>query len=323
MLAIPVDLFVQAEAKPASPSEPAKPKDDSETADPALRAQRRDGGVRDAAGDSAIDAAAGIEDAASDSATSDANIPLIAEIKKKVTEVGIEAMLAPTGPARAEEPVKVVLIVNGDVVRAHPLGPSVGALLRRLPGWDDVLRGTGIDPLRDTDWVMLSGPSLVNSARDVLLLHYSAGDSVVDRAVGAVSSRYERGGPVDAGVPGVKATLARPDRNERMLLRPQSHLLAVVPPTVTGTIARQLVNARFPGNPAPETPCTCASSIRMKPSRRSPPQYRSCCCASSRERTTDWTCSWQGAPRAERRRRKPLTSLSQPSLITTIRSRPC
>jgi hypothetical protein len=248
--AIPVNLFVQSEAKPASPSEPPRPKDESETANPALGIQHRDGGVRDAAGDSAADADAN-KDAASDSATWDANVAPMAGKKDKATETSIEAMLAPADAAKAEGPVKVVLILNGDVVRSHPLSQSLGALLRRLPGWDTILRGTEIDPVRDTDWVMLSGPSLVNSARDVLLLHYSTLDSVVDTAVAAVSQRYERGGPVDAGVPGVKASLARPDRNERMLVRPQAHLLAVVPPSVSETIARQLASARFPGQPRP------------------------------------------------------------------------
>jgi hypothetical protein len=247
--AIPVNLFVQSDPKPATPYQTPKPRDDGESADPALRAQRRDAGARDAAGGSADDAAVSTNDAAA--GASDADIALSADIKRKTSETSIEAMLAPADASRADEPVKVVLILNGDVVRAHPLGPRLGALLRRLPGWDDVLRGTDIDPLRDTDWVMLSGPSLVNSARDVLLLHYSALDSVVDRSVAAISRRYERGGPVDAGVPGVKASLARPDRNERMLLRPQSHLLAVVPPSVAVTIARQLVNARFAGQPRP------------------------------------------------------------------------
>jgi hypothetical protein len=249
--AIPVNLFVQSEAKPPSPSESPKPKDDSETADPALRAQRRDGGVRDASGDSASDSAVATNDAAAEAAASDADVALGTDIKRTASEISIEAMLAPTDGSRTNEPVKVVLILNGDVIRAHPLAARLGALLRRLPGWDEVLRGTELDPLRDTDWVMLSGPSLVNSARDVLLLHYSALDSVVDRAVAAVSRRYERGGPVDAGVPGVKASLVRPDRSERMLLRPQNRLLAVVPPTVSRTIARQLVGARFAGQPRP------------------------------------------------------------------------
>jgi hypothetical protein len=249
--AIPVNLFVQSEVKPPLPSEGPKPKDDTESADPALRAQRRDAGVRDAAGDGATDAGVSTYDAGSDAAASGADIALSADIKRKTHEMGIEAMLSPSDTSRADQPVKVVLILNGDVVRAHPLGPRLGSLLRRLPGWEDVLRGTDVDPLRDTDWVMLSGPSLINSARDVLLLHYSALDSVVDRSVATISRRYDRGGPVDAGVPGVMASLARPGRSERVLLRPQSHLLAVVPPNVAETVARQLVKARFPGQPRP------------------------------------------------------------------------
>ncbi len=95
------------------------------------------------------------------------------------------------------------------------------ALLRGISSsGEDFMSGTDIDPVRDTDWLMISGPSLVNTASDVILIRYGASDVVVDRAIARVSQKYPGGGPYDAGVPGVKATLAHADRAERVLLRP-------------------------------------------------------------------------------------------------------
>ncbi len=127
----------------------------------------------------------------------------------------------------------------------------MGYLLRGIPQWDEFMSGTDIDPVRDTDWVQIGGPSLINTSRDVVLIHYSASDAVVDRAVAVVSRKYDRGGRFDAGVPGVKATLAHADRAERVLLRAQPHVLAVVPPSVAEKSARQLVAARLPAHNHP------------------------------------------------------------------------
>ena len=145
---------------------------------------------------------------------------------------------------RADVPL-VTLVVNAEVIRRHPVGARLGYLLRGVPQWDEFMSGTDIDPVRDTDWVLISGPSLINTARDSVLIHYSAPDSVVDRAVRTVGSKYDRGGPFDAGVRGVKATLIHADRAERVILRPQSRLLAVVPPNVAEKNARALLGAHL------------------------------------------------------------------------------
>jgi hypothetical protein len=106
--------------------------------------------------------------------------------------------------------------------------------------------GTALDPVRDTDWVTISGPSLANTGRDVILIHYSTTDALVDKAVDVVSKKYDRGGRFDAGVPGVRASLAHADGAARVILRPQSHVLAVVPIDVAEKMARKLVTAKVP-----------------------------------------------------------------------------
>jgi hypothetical protein len=147
--------------------------------------------------------------------------------------------------------VLVMVIVNAEVIRKNPVGARMGFLLRGIPQWDEFMNGTNIDPVGDWDWAMISGPSLINTARDIMVVRYSAPDAKVDHAVEVVSKKFDRGGPFDAGVPGVKASLAHADRADRVILRPQSHVLVVVPPTVAERTARQLVSSRVPEHVRP------------------------------------------------------------------------
>ncbi len=148
--------------------------------------------------------------------------------------------------------VLVAVLVNAELIRKNPVGASLGLLLRGIPQWEDFMSGTDIDPVRDTDWLMISGPSLVNTARDVILIRYGAADAVVDHAISRVSRKYAGGGPFDAGVPGMKATLAHADRAERVLLRPRPHVLALVSPADANRLARQLAVSGLPAHVLPE-----------------------------------------------------------------------
>ena len=133
-----------------------------------------------------------------------------------------------------------MVVINAEVIRSHPVAAEMGSLLRGIEQWNDFMKGTSFDPVRDVDWVMISGPSLVNTSRDVILVRYSASDAAVDRAVEIVSHKHEHGGAFDAGVPGVRASRAFADRAERVILRPQSKVLALVPPDVAEKVARRL-----------------------------------------------------------------------------------
>jgi hypothetical protein len=148
--------------------------------------------------------------------------------------------------------VLVALHVNAEVIRAHPVGAQMGYLLKAIPQWDDFLSGTEIDPVHDIDWVLISGPSLKNTTNDSVLIHYSASDLVIDKAVAAFSRRYDHGGAFDAGVRGLKAALAHADRGERVIFRPQPHLLAVVPPRAAIRYAHALMSARVVEHPHPK-----------------------------------------------------------------------
>jgi hypothetical protein len=249
--AIPIDVLSADEPPPPPPEPPPTPmpapgkSDDEKAKDLAAAAAaqgRADAGAivdagapRDAA---SLDAA--MVDASSEGGASDAAVA--------TSDAGPNAIV---GEQIQADVNLVVLVVNAEVIRQHPVGAKMGYLLRGIPQWDEFMSGTDIDPVRDADWVQIAGPSLINTARDVVLIHYSVSDAVVDRAVDVVMRKYDRGGPFDAGVPGVKATLAHADRSERVLLRAQPHVLAVVPPSIAEKSARQLHDARLPAHNHP------------------------------------------------------------------------
>jgi len=261
--AIPVDVLEQEDTPPPPPPPPPPPEtrsqdDDKEAKAAALAAlHARDAGVpKDAGADATPDALAdgpadalpdGPPDAAGDG-SADGAAGLDGAIAMADAGSGPkdpQAILGAAGDIQADV-VLVMVVVNAEVIRTNAVGAKMGYLLRGIPQWDEFMSGTELDPVRDTDWVMISGPSLVNTTRDVILIHYSAPDAAVDKAVDVVSKKYDRGGRFDAGVPGVRASLAHADRAERVILRPQSRVLAVVPTNVASKVARQLVAAKVP-----------------------------------------------------------------------------
>jgi hypothetical protein len=151
-------------------------------------------------------------------------------------EAGLDAGDAATSdPVALANDVKagdplVLLVLNMEAIRNHQEGRKLGGILSAIPQWDDFMSGTNVDPVRDADWVMISGPSLVHTDKDIILVHYSAQDAVIDNAMNVVASKWQgHGGPYDAGVPGVTAVIGHADGSPRVFLRPQPHLIAVVP----------------------------------------------------------------------------------------------
>ena len=126
-------------------------------------------------------------------------------------------------------PNNVTLLVNMAVIRSHQLGAKLGPILAVIPQWREFMAGAPLDPLRDTDWILIMGPSLVRTERDAVYVHYNADDRVVDAALDAVSKSYAKGGSFNVGVKGVKAWRAFADGAERAFLRPRSHVAVIVP----------------------------------------------------------------------------------------------
>jgi hypothetical protein len=127
----------------------------------------------------------------------------------------------------------VVLGVNVALIRKHPVGSRMGPILQQIPQWKDFMKGAPapVDPIKDTDWILIYGPSLIHTDKDAVLVRYNVADDAVDATVAAIARSYDKGGPFDAGVPGVKASLGHADQAPRVFLRPQSKLLVIVPPS--------------------------------------------------------------------------------------------
>jgi hypothetical protein len=127
----------------------------------------------------------------------------------------------------------VVLGVNIAVIRTHPVGSRIGPILVAIPQWRDFLKAAPnarLEPVRDLDWILLYGPGIAETRDDAVLVHYNASDTVIDGAIDGVAKAYDKGGAYDAGVPGVKGSMGFADNAQRVFIRPQPHLLAIVPP---------------------------------------------------------------------------------------------
>jgi hypothetical protein len=258
-LTIPVDLF-QEQAPPPEPPPPQPPppeKTDKE-AEEALAMRRRDAGPprepRDAEADRPD---TGDLDGSDDSART----PDAAEGGLSLEDGGIASnadggassgnprdavgMIGAAGNVQAGVQ-NVVLTVNMAVIRTHPEGKRLGPLISAVPQWEDFIQGTKVDPLRDIDWVSINGPALLHTEKDVILVHYAVPDAVVDQAIVALGKKHGHGGPADVGVPGVKAVHGYADRAPRIFLRPQPHVLAVVPDDYAKTAAKILSKASVP-----------------------------------------------------------------------------
>ena len=257
---IPVDVLDSDDTPPPPPAPPETRTKDEETAEKAAAAALlgRDGGApRDAGVDAPPDAPTDAPVDASADAPTDAPADGAGDLDGAVAALldagssgpkDPQAVLGAAGSVQAGD-VLVLVIVNARVIRTNAVGAKMGYLLRGIPQWDDFMSGTELDPVRDTDWVMISGPSLANSTRDVILIHYSAKDAAVDKAIDVVSKA--RGGRIDAGVPGVRASLTHADGAARVILRPQPQVLAVVPTDVAEKMARKLVASRIPADIRP------------------------------------------------------------------------
>jgi hypothetical protein len=134
----------------------------------------------------------------------------------------------------------VVLGVNVAVVRKHPIGARMGPILQAIPQWKDFMRGAQapVDPIRDTEWILIYGPSLIHTEKDAVLVRYNVSDDAVDATIAGIARSYDKGGPLDAGVPGVTASLGFADNAQRAFLRPRSKLLVIVPPSHASQFAR-------------------------------------------------------------------------------------
>jgi hypothetical protein len=149
---------------------------------------------------------------------------------------GIGSPVAGIGNKRVVDPnANVQLLVHNDRVRQHPLGASIGPLLRNVYQWRDFFGPTGIDPIKDIDRMLIIGSQLRDSRDVVAILQFNVPQQTVHDAVDLLVKRDPEGSWSDAGVPVAKA---HADRGERIFVFPSPQLLVVTPPSAEGAAKR-------------------------------------------------------------------------------------
>jgi hypothetical protein len=134
--------------------------------------------------------------------------------------------------------------VHNDRVRAHPLGPRIGPMLRNVYQWRDFFGPTSIDPMRDIDRMLIIGPQLRDSREVIAILKFNVPQEKVRAAVDVLVARDPEGGWVDAAVPVAKA---HADRGERVFVFPSPGLLVVTPPSAAAAAEKLGKKFRLPG----------------------------------------------------------------------------
>jgi hypothetical protein len=149
------------------------------------------------------------------------------------------------GAARSGESNFAVL-VNVEAFRASTAGRQLGPVVAALTHKQDF---DHIDDL-GVAWVLFTGPSIERSAHGTMLMYCAAPDTKIDRWLDARRTDPHSGSG-DAGPPGVHAVVGRADGAQRVFMRPQSHVVAMVPPELATEAARVLQGARVPAHADP------------------------------------------------------------------------
>jgi hypothetical protein len=237
--------------EPAPPPPPAPPEPPPPPETPSAQGFLDAGARRDASVDAGADAArdggendAEGEDAASDASTEDADTLGDAGLFAARGLKGADELLGTSAGVAAAEQYTMVMLDVAEL-RADPIGQRIPVFLQAIPEWEKFVAGVDVDPIRDAEWLVVYGPSLRRTGRNVVVVKTRMSDANLEAAVAAVASKYDQGGPFDAGVKGVKATLGYANFAERVFLRPQPKLLVVVPPDKAGEAAAAFRNASF------------------------------------------------------------------------------
>ena len=128
----------------------------------------------------------------------------------------------------AEKDANVQVLVASDRLRKHELGMSFAKILVNLPEWATFFAGTGIDPLRDFDHLLIAGPRFKHdSSKVVAVMDYHLPDEALRAAVTVIVERS--GGAWLEGTPLPAARVTAAGHPRIIVLHPKKHLVAILP----------------------------------------------------------------------------------------------
>jgi hypothetical protein len=132
----------------------------------------------------------------------------------------------PAGVAPQQPNVRIYLAA--DRIRKQAAGPLFAEMLVGIPEWNEVIGGTGIDPMRDFDHILVSGPQLRDPKLIVVALDFNVPTNRMKQAVERAMTKSSPPGAWLEGYPFPVASLG-PDGYRRAVLLPQKHLLVLLP----------------------------------------------------------------------------------------------
>lgn len=140
----------------------------------------------------------------------------------------------------ADSDANVRLFIFADVIRDQPLGPRVGALLKRTPQWRDFFGPSDIDPIRDVDRVLIAGPQLRNSSQVVAVVQHHLEREKIDAALELLVQR--KGEWIDKET---RLIRAEADRASRLFSAPNDEIVVVAPPQMADQLKKLGEQSKF------------------------------------------------------------------------------
>jgi len=122
----------------------------------------------------------------------------------------------------------VQVLFNGTRLRGNTAGAQLGGVLTALPDWKSFFDGTKIDPVRDTDHLLIAGPQFRQSRDVVVWMQYRVPESEMREAIDTLVKRTKGGKWLEGTA--VPAAIAKAHGNKRIFaLIPGKKLLVILP----------------------------------------------------------------------------------------------
>jgi hypothetical protein len=136
----------------------------------------------------------------------------------------------------------VSLLLGMDAIRSHPSGATLGPMFATLPIWNQFFVGSGVDPVKDLDRILVAGPQFRESSKVVAVVKLKMKEPAIHDVLEGIRQRAVPPGEWESAT----VMTATVDKTKRVFVMQGNGVLMVVPDSL-GDTARKLKNASFPG----------------------------------------------------------------------------
>ena len=161
--------------------------------------------------------------------------PVVPPIRDPIGIAGKAGSIAGKDP-------NVSILLSMDAIRAHPSGAELGPVFATLPIWKNFFVGSGIDPVKDLDRILVAGPQFRESSKVVAVVKLKLPEPKIRAVLEGIRSRAVPEGTWESET----VMLAKIDGAARVFVMQGSGVLLVVPESL-GEMARGMKSASFPG----------------------------------------------------------------------------